>query len=154
MILLQKAQRADCDDLCWIQVCAFQPLLEKYQDYDTSPAVETVDHIIQWLEQEFTDYYLIQSDNLTVGMMRVCDFGDTCRVSPICILPEHQGRGCAQQAMVLAESLYPNAQKWTLDTIVQEERLCYFYEKLGYRRTGKQEHIKDGMDLVYYEKQI
>lgn len=45
-------------------------------------------------------------------------------------------------------------KKWTLDTIAQEAKLCYLYEKLGYRRTGKQETIKPGMDIVFYEKRL
>ena len=39
-----------------------------------------------------------------------------------------------------------------LDTILQEEGNCYLYEKLGYKRTGKIEHINERMDIVYYEK--
>ena len=152
MISLKKAHRADCTELHGLQVRSFLSLLEKYQDFDTNPAAETVDRIIQRFEQSFTDYYLIMDSERAVGMMRVCDFGVICRLSPICVLPEHQGRGYAQQAILLAEALYPNARKWTLDTILQEEKLCHLYEKLGYRRTGKYEKIKDGMDLVYYEK--
>jgi GNAT superfamily N-acetyltransferase len=154
MISLKKAQRVDCDDLHWIQVVSFQALLEKYQDYNTNPAAETNDRIIERFEQDFTDYYLIMLDEECIGMMRVCDYGNICRISPICILPEFQGRGYAQQAMALAETFYPCAHKWTLDTIAQESWLCYLYEKMGYHQTGKFETIKDGMDIVYYEKLI
>ena len=30
--------------------------------------------------------------------------------------------------------------------------LCYLYEKMGYRKTGQVKNVKDGMDLVYYER--
>ena len=46
-----------------------------------------------------------------------------------------------------------NGEKWELDTILQEKKLCYLYEKMGYQKTGKTEKIKDGMDLVYYAKE-
>ena len=50
------------------------------------------------------------------------------------------------------EALYPNADSWELDTILQEEKLCHLYEKLGYRRTDQIKPIKEGMDLVFFEK--
>jgi hypothetical protein len=56
--------------------------------------------------------------------------------------------------MVLLENRYLGAEKWTLDTIRQEQKLCYLYEKLGYVATGKQETIQPGMDIVFYEKNV
>ena len=41
---------------------------------------------------------------------------------------------------------------WSLDTIMQEEGNIYLYEKVGYHQTGEIEHIKDGMDIVFFEK--
>jgi len=52
----------------------------------------------------------------------------------------------------MAESLHKNAVNWELDTIKQETKLCYLYEKMGYRQTGKEVKIKDGMDIVSYRK--
>lgn len=154
MLSLRKATEADCPQIHSIQVKSFIGLLQKYEDYDSNPAAESVDKIRQRFQQPFTDYYLIMLDEQEVGMLRVCDFGVNCRLSPICILPEFQGRGLAQQAILTMEKLYPDAIFWQLDTILQEEKLCYLYEKLGYRKTGKIETVKEGMDLVYYEKVI
>ena len=67
-------------------------------------------------------------------------------------LPEYQGLGYAQEAIRLVEAVYPNASRWRLDTIEQEAKLCHLYEKLGYQKTGQTKQIKDGMDLVFYEK--
>lgn len=151
-ITLKKAEESDCGKIHKMQTLAFNELLEKYQDYETSPAAEKLEGVYQRFAQPFTQYYLIQLDTRTIGMLRVCDFGQTCRLSPICIIPEFQGNGFAQQAILAAEVLYPNALLWKLDTIVQEEKLCYLYEKMGYRKTGEYQKIKDGMDLVFYEK--
>ena len=71
----------------------------------------------------------------------------------IFILPEYQGYGYAQEAIKMVESFYTKAKRWELDTILQEKKLCYLYEKMGYQKTGKTEKIKDGMDLVYYAKE-
>ena len=73
-------------------------------------------------------------------------------LAQILIIPEYQGLGYAQEAIRLVEAAYPNASRWSLDTIAQEEKLCHLYEKLGYRKTGKTEHVKDGMDIIFYEK--
>ena len=154
MISLRKAQRNEVDALHRIQLTAFRALLDKYQDLDTNPGAEGIERIVERYDQEYTNYYFIQHNDTIIGMIRVCDFGDICHVSPICILPEYQGNGYAQKAMLLAEKQYPNAHKWKLDTIRQEQKLCYLYEKLGYVKTGKQKHVQEGMDLVYYAKII
>ena len=74
------------------------------------------------------------------------------RISPMMILPQYQNKGYAQKAMLKIEELYSDIKCWQLDTIKQEDKLCYFYEKVGYRKTGKEEEIKQGMDIVYYQK--
>lgn len=153
-ITLKLATKADCNTILKIQVKAFSQLLLKYQDYSSSPATESLDKILQRFEQPFTDYHLIMLDDEAIGMLRVCDFGEKCRLSPICILEEHHGKGYAQEAIRQMEQFYPKAQKWELDTIAQEEKLCYLYEKMGYLKTERTERLKDGMDLVFYEKHM
>ena len=154
MISLRKATYEECPLLHSIQVKSFIGLLQKYQDFESSPAAESLDKIQQRFRQPYTDYYLIRSGDQMVGMLRVCNFGLNCRLSPLCILPEFQGRGLAQESVHVMEKLYPEAITWQLDTIAQEEKLCYLYEKLGYRKIGKIEHVKEGMDLVFYEKHM
>ena len=154
MISLRKATYEECPLLHSIQVKSFIGLLQKYQDFESSPAAESLDRIEQRFRQSYTDYYLILNGDQVVGMLRVCNFGINCRLSPICILPEHQGRGFAQEAIRSVEKHYPEALFWQLDTIAQEGKLCYLYEKLGYQKTGKIEHVKEGMDLVFYEKHM
>ena len=151
-IQLRKATEEDLRKILYIQVKSFAQLLLKYEDFDSSPAAEGMEDIRQRFRQPFTDYYLITLDEQEIGMLRVCDFGENCRLSPLCILPEYQGKGYAQQAMTLMEDLYPKARLWQLDTIAQEEKLRHLYEKMGYRKLEKQEHTRSGMELVYYEK--
>lgn len=153
-LVLIKAKVADIPLIHSMQQEAFSALLERYQDFDTSPATETMERISQKMQEPFTSYYIILLGDLPVGGIRVCDFGDRCRISPIFILSEHQGKGYGKVAMELAEKCHPNAKRWELDTILQEDRLCRLYEKLGYRKTGITHKIKDGMDIVFYEKII
>ncbi len=152
-IKLIRATIEDSKELWQLQVESFQSLLDKYQDYDTNPASEPIDKIINRLKQEETYYYFICMDNAKVGAIRVIDFKSdgNKRISPIFILPQYQNKGIAQIAMQLCEQLH-GSENWELDTILQEEGNCYLYEKMGYHRTGKTEAINDKLTLVFYEK--
>ncbi len=136
-----------------MQVESFRLLLGKYHDVDSNPGAEPLSRVVDRMRQPFTDYYLILLDDVEIGAIRVVRRSDDmCRVSPIFILPAYQANGYAQQAMLLAEEFYSNATLWQLDTILQEQKLCYLYEKLGYRKTGEQHNLQPGMDIVFYEK--
>ena len=108
---------------------------------------------IERLQQKQTDYYLIVYDKITVGAIRIVRKDNRrYRVSPIFILPEYQGKGIASATMQVVESLYEDAMVWELDTILEEQKLCGLYEKLGYRKTGKVTKINERMTIVFYEK--
>lgn len=152
-ITLIKATVEDSGELYDLQIKSFKALLEKYQDYDYSPGAEKIDRTVQRLEEPFTDYYFISLDGTNVGGLRICNFGELCKLKQIYILPEYQNNGYAQTAIRLGESLHPEAKRWQVDTILQENKLCYLYEKMGYKKTGRIDNIKAGMDIVYYEKE-
>ncbi len=132
---------------------AFSDLLEKYKDYDISPANEPMSRIMERLEQPFTYYYFIMDGDTAVGAVRVVDMkdGSPKRISPIFIMKEHRGKGFAKAAIKAVEELH-GADNWALDTILQEEGNCRLYEKMGYRRTGDTQVINERMTLVFYEK--
>lgn len=153
-ITLRKAGVEDVELLHKMQVEAFQELLDRYQDYDTNPAGETADKVLLRLEQEFTYFYFICLNGRKVGAIRVVDKKETGRnkrISPLFVLPEFQGRGIAQEAVRLCEELH-GSKNWELSTILQEEKNCYLYEKMGYRKTGETKAINEKLTLVFYEK--
>jgi len=152
-VSLCKANLDDAVTIHEMQVKAFMPLLEKYQDYDTNPANESLERIIARFNQKTTDYYLIKYFEDTIGGIRIVKLGNNSfRVSPIFILPEYQGKGIAQKVFEKIELIYHDAKLWELDTIMQEEGLCYLYEKLGYKKTGEIKKINDNITIVFYEK--
>lgn len=152
-ITLKKAVFDDCREIYDLQIESFKALLNKYHDYDYSPGAERFERTIQRFNEPVTNYWMIDLDGKHIGAIRICNFGTLCKLKQIFILPKYHGQGYAQTAIRLVETLYPDATRWELDTIMQEDKLCYLYEKMGYRRTGKTENIKDGMDLVFYEKE-
>ncbi|MBD5506612.1 MAG: GNAT family N-acetyltransferase [Lachnospiraceae bacterium] len=151
---LLRATIADAKELHKMQVESFSELLEKYQDFDTSPASENADRVEARLRQKFTYYYFICVGSKKAGAIRIIDEkepGKNKRISPIFVLPEFQGQGIAQKTIQLCEEIHGN-KDWELDTVLQEPKNCHLYEKMGYRRTGKTEVINERLTLVFYEK--
>ncbi len=137
-----------------LQLQIFQELLTKYKDFDTNPAAEPFSRTELRFQNPQMDFYFILQDGEKIGIARVLSQENGNRLSSLGILPQWQGKGYAQKTITLLESKYPQVDHWELDTIRQEEKLCYLYEKMGYRLTGESQQIQDGMDLVVYKKQL
>lgn len=153
-VQLVRADISDAKEIHAMQIESFRELLEKYRDYDTSPASESVEKVEARLKQDFTYYYFICTGTQKVGAVRVIDpkeQGKNKRISPIFIMPDFRGRGIAQEAMRLCEETH-GSENWELDTILQEPGNCHLYEKMGYRQTGRTEVINERLTLVFYEK--
>ena len=152
-ITLKKASLEDADALHSMQVKSFMPLLEIYQDFETSPASEPLEKVKFRINQPNTDYYFILDEENPVGGIWIVKLEDKrYRVSPIFVLPEYQRNGIAQIVLRMAEQIYSDAKVWELDTILQEKGNCHLYEKIGYKQTGKMKPINDKMTIVFYEK--
>ena len=152
-IVLKPVERTEIETLWKMQVAAFSGLLEKYRDYDTSPAAEGIEKVSERYEQPWTTYFFIVAEDKKVGAVRVVDKkdGSRKRISPLWIMPEYRNKGYAQQAILAVEKIY-GSDHWCLDTILQEEGNLHLYEKLGYRRMGTVDRINDRMDIVYFIK--
>ena len=94
-ITLKRISSDECEKLWKMQVEAFTELLEKYHDYDISPANEPMSRVMERLEQSITYYYFIMAGGSAVGAIRVVAMkdGSPKRVSPIFIMKEHRGKG-------------------------------------------------------------
>ena len=151
---LIKATVNDAKFLWEMQKESFASLLEKYQDFDTSPASEPLEKTIFRLDQPETYYYIIAKDGEVTGAIRIIDKKDgetRKRISPLYILPKFRNKGFAQQAIIEVEKIH-GAENWELDTILEEKGNCYLYEKMGYSKTGKTTKINDKLTLVFYCK--
>jgi GNAT superfamily N-acetyltransferase len=151
---LIKATLNDAEFIWKMQKESFASLLEKYQDFDTSPAAEPLEKMVYRLEQPQTYYYMIEADGEIAGAIRIVDEKDgktRKRISPLFVLPQFQNRGIAQQAILEVEKIH-GSENWELDTILQEKGNCYLYEKMGYINTGKTVEINDKLTLVFYCK--
>ena len=103
-VTLLRANIDNAKELHAMQIEAFKELLYKYQDFDTSPANETVEKVETRLKQDFTFFYFICIGQQKVGAIRIIDKkedGKNKRISPIFILPAFQGKrsGCVKKCM-------------------------------------------------------
>ena len=48
--------------------------------------------------------------------------------------------------------MFPEARSFELATILEEERNCFLYEKMGYKRTEETKKLNDKTTLIYYKK--
>lgn len=151
MIVLERAREEDIDLIHNMQVNAFKPLLDKYQDYETNPGNESLEHVREKYNKDYANYFLIKNDNDVVGAVCVCKIKEHKKISPIFILPEYWNNGYASSAIRELEKIF-GLDNWELDTILQEKGNCHLYEKMGYKQTGETKNINDKMTIVFYKK--
>ncbi|WP_214854698.1 GNAT family N-acetyltransferase [Exiguobacterium sp. s166] len=153
MIHLEPAIDNDADALWKLQVAAFSPLLEKYQDYDTNPANETIDRVYTRIHHPASCFLKIIADGQLVGAICIRWKEDVhFRISPLFLAPDAQGKGFAKKAMLLAEARYPQAKTWELSSLFEETKTCQLYEKMGYVETGIRKPLNDRATLIHYQK--
>ncbi|WP_249872851.1 GNAT family N-acetyltransferase [Oceanobacillus saliphilus] len=136
-----------------IQVKAFMPMLDRYKDFETNPANETIERVITRINNPEGGFYKILAENKLIGA--ICIFWkEEVRfwISPMFILPSYQGKGIAQKAITEIEETFPQAITWELATILEDERNCYLYEKMGYKKTGVSKKLNDSATLIFYKK--
>ena len=156
-IRLVRACAEDAPLIHRMKHAAFWPLYEKYHDESTSPALELLGKVKGQLAHPASDWYLIRRGAQPVGALRIVrerteDGLPCCRISPLFVLPEHQGQGLATAALTAAFALYPEAAQWRLSTILQEHGCRHLYEKVCFRLTGTEEGPVPGMDFAYYTR--
>ncbi|MEW8974692.1 MAG: GNAT family N-acetyltransferase [Exiguobacterium sp.] len=154
-IQLKTASLADAPKLHKLQIKAFSETLERYQDFTTNPANESIDRIIHRITHPSSTFHQIIVDDVVVGgICVVAKAPSRYSISPMFLDPARQGEGIAQRALQLVEAAYPAATTWELRTIREETRNCYFYEKMGYRLTGVSQPLNERATLVSYQKSV
>lgn len=110
-ITLKKAKFENCPEIYDLQIKSFRPLLEKYQDYDFSPGAESIERTYERFNQSFTDFWMIALGEKNIGVIRICDLGEICKLKQIFLLPAYQNHGYAQEAIKAVEAKYPYARR-------------------------------------------
>lgn len=153
-IILEKATCKDVSLIFDMQQKAFRPLLEKYRDFDTNPANETINKVITRIKNPNGVFLKILVDDINVGAIYVVKKESSHWISPMFVLPEYQGKGIAQKAIISVEEMFTEATSWELATILEEGRNCYLYEKMGYLKTTVTKKINNDTTLIFYKKEV
>lgn len=160
LIKLKLVTEGEAECLHKLQVEAFIPLYEKYQDDDTSPAKESLERITEKIIEDNSDFYFIIFHGEKVGGVRVKwhqgkNVHENVKwISPIFINPKFQNKGIAGRVIEQLSEIYPDTTEWCLDTIKQEKGNCHLYEKCGFARVGKDIEVNEKMTLVMYVKSM
>ncbi|CAM3902316.1 MULTISPECIES: GNAT family N-acetyltransferase [Bacillus cereus group] len=154
-ISLKKAIENDAAVLFQMQKDSFNPLLNKYKDYNTNPANEFIEKTILRINNPSSNYYKIIIDSNLVGAICISQKEIPYKfwISPMFIHPNYQGKGIAQKVLILIEKMFPEVRSFELATILEEERNCFLYEKMGYKRTEIIKKLNDKTTLIYYKKE-
>ncbi|MCM3574594.1 bifunctional NUDIX hydrolase family protein/GNAT family N-acetyltransferase [Mesobacillus subterraneus] len=150
-ISLQEASVEDAEELLALQREVFMPLYEKYKDHETSPVTQTMERFSARFKRG--EYYKILFEGMLAGSVHVYEKSPgLLKLHIINILEKYHNKGIAQEVMKRLELMYPEAEAWELDTILTEERNCYLYEKMGYKRTKEDKVINKDMTIIRYRK--
>lgn len=131
----------------------FKDTLDKYRDYETSPATEGFKKFaLRFLRADVDNYWVIFNGEIS-GAMDIVKKESITFLHRYYILPEYRNKGIGQQALKIAESKYPDSAEWRLDTILEEKNNVHLYEKLGYTEYGERKIINERMTIISYKKE-
>lgn len=107
---------------------------------------------VDWQRQVIaaTPYYKVMYEGQTAGGVFIVDKGGGhYYLARIYLAPEYQGQGIGLAAVRALLALYPNANKWSLDTPAWNTRTRPFYEKLSFQMVGETDE-----GLLLFEKTV
>lgn len=131
----------------------FFPTFLKYFDR-INPIFESFKKFSEFYNYPDLYMFWIMLDGKAVGEIWIQITNDTAKLARLFVLKEFQNRGVAQQAIRIAENLFPSNKRWWLNTIKEEKNNCHLYEKMGYIPLKNEKKINKRMTLIDYEKII
>lgn len=149
-MVIRKATAGDSAAILAVLRAAFAPYESRYTPAGFEDTVLTPDT----LRERFKSMtILVAEEQGIVGTIACSASGDEGHLRGMGVLPAFLGKGVAEELLGAAEEQLRarNCKRVTLDTTGPLERAMRFYEKHGYRRSGR---VSDffGMPLYEYEK--
>ncbi|QSF46018.1 GNAT family N-acetyltransferase [Paenibacillus tianjinensis] len=154
MFTILLADLQDAVRLAEVQKRTFDADARQFQnkEEDGPPGYDSA----EWQAEQMNNrhYYKLLADNNLIGGMIVFPSpgAEECHLGRIFIDPLHQNRGYGQECFRFLFQTYPSAKKWTLDTPSWAARNHYFYQKLGFVRTGETLDRVNGEAIIEYER--
>lgn len=151
--MVRKATPADSVAILHCLELAFAPFREQYSAEafaDTVPTPQTLSERFQRMS-----IYVAEIEGVVVGTIAGLYLPEKRKghIRGMAVLPAHHGKGVAEELLnrVEARLKEQGAVRITLNTTAPLQRAMRFYERNGYRHTGRTRDFF-GMTLLEYEK--
>jgi ribosomal protein S18 acetylase RimI-like enzyme len=153
-IVIRTATQADAPQILRCLAAAFEPYRTSYTEAAYLDTVLTEEKILQRLAC-MQVFVAVSANDEVLGTIACSRSGDQGHLRGMAVFPEHLGRGFAEKLLHTAESelARQGCARVTLGTTEPLQRAMHFYEKLGYRRSGKTADFF-GMSLHEYAKEL
>ncbi|MCW9134130.1 GNAT family N-acetyltransferase [Bacillus paramycoides] len=148
-MVFRKSTMEDIEILLPIQKASFKEDLEKYEDFETSPACETFEKLAENIKKYH--HFTILDRETVIGAIDVRGNDERMHLDKMFISPFNQNKGAGTAAIQFLENQFPNVKLWTLYTPYLSFRNHYFYEKFGYKKI-KEVQLTPKLILFKYEK--
>jgi ribosomal protein S18 acetylase RimI-like enzyme len=154
-ITIRRASGSDARGIVACLAVAFEPYRARYTPGAYLDTVLTMETVQQRLSA-MNIFVAVAPDNQIVGTIACAMVNaDEGHLRGMAVLPEWLGRGLAEKLLRAAEAQLAEQGccRITLDTTKPLQRAIRFYEKHGYRQSGKTTDFY-GMPLHEYVKEI
>lgn len=153
-IAIRRATRGDCDGILACLRSAFAPFQSQYTPGAYSDTILNRNTLQDRL-REMVVFVAVPDSDEVVGTIACSALHGQGHLRGIAVLPLWQGRGVSKCLLDRAESHLRESgcNRITLDTTEPLKRAIYFYERNGFRATGRSADFF-GMPLIEYEKRL
>lgn len=149
MVTIKKMRKSDVSILYQIALRSFQPDYEKYGVYPP---------LINLKRKKFYPPLIfgktIFVEDTIIGGVFVARLGKKGEIGAIFLDTIYQHKGYGKEVISMIEQSYPKIKRWKLETLSENYKLHYFYESLGYIKTGEILDKKSGIRGFIYEKNM
>lgn len=134
MVELIKLEKEELQEYAEIAIEAFESDKNTYGQYP--PLIDIEHRTVGFIDDGNT--FKIVKDSKMVGGIAVFNHNNgVYTLGSIFIKPAFQKQGIGQKVITLIEDKYSDTKKWVLDTPYRNFGNHYFYEKMGYVKTGE-----------------
>lgn len=149
MPIIERAQRADLEEILRLQYLAYQSEARLFDDPDIPPLRQTLDEVIAEYDRGII-LKATDADGMIIGSVRAHSENGTAYIGKLMVHPDHQRKGIGSILLKAIENEYPG-QRFELFTSTKSVGNIRLYERHGYS-IFKKEQISEELCFVFMEK--
>ncbi len=149
MILIEKAEKDDLEEILELQYLAYQSEAKLFGNMDIPPLKQTIEEVYDEF-QKGVILKEVDDRGVIIGSVRAYQGGGTVYIGKLMVHPKMQKKGIGSKLLLEIENEYPN-QRYELFTSTRSERNIALYQKLGYKIFDEKQ-VTEELKFVYMEK--